>query len=186
MNVHYTTVQNEGDIRQILELQAANHPSAVSEDTLRREGFVTVQHEPEVLRRMNQMYPSVIAKDGDRVAGYCLVMLREFAVGVPLLHPMFEKLESLTWQGQALISSRWFVMGQVCIAEGYRGQGVFDGMYQKLKEHCREDFDFTVTQVAERNPRSLRAHYRVGFETVHIYPDEKAGELWHVIALNLK
>jgi L-amino acid N-acyltransferase YncA len=76
-------------------------------------------------------------------------------------------------------------MGQVCVAEGYRSMGIFDGMYLKLREHCRANFDFVVTQVAERNPRSLRAHYRVGFETVEIYPDEYAGEVWHVIALDL-
>lgn len=184
--IHYTTVQNENDVAAILKMQAANHPSAISEETLRSQGYVTVRHDPEVLQRMNQMYPSVLAKDGDQLAGYCLVMLREFAVEVPILLPMFEKLESLTWQGKSLQESSWFVMGQVCVAEGYRGQGVFDGMYQKLKAHCRNDFDFTVTQVAERNPRSLRAHYRVGFETVDIYPDAKAGETWHVIALNLK
>lgn len=186
MDIHYQTVQNEQDVQQILHLQELNHPSAITEETLRSQGFVTVRHSPEVLLRMNQMYPSVLAKDGDRLAGYCLVMLREFAVEVPILIPMFEKLESLQWQGQSLQESRWFVMGQVCVAEGYRGIGVFDGMYQKLKEHCRSDFDFTVTQVAERNPRSLRAHHRVGFETFHIYPDANAGETWHVIALNLK
>ncbi len=182
----YTTVQNDEQVRQILEIQARNHPNAISDETLRREGFVTVRHEPEVLRRMNQLYPSVIAVDGGQMAGYCLVMLREFAEGVPILLPMFEKLETLTWQGKSMLDSRWFVMGQVCVAEGYRGQGVFDGMYEKLKEHCRADFDFTVTQVAERNPRSLRAHYRVGFETVEIYPDAKAGEQWHVLAMGLK
>ncbi len=184
MSIHFTTVQTDRDVDQILELQALNHPTAISEATLKSQGFVTVRHQPNVLRRMNQLYPSVIARDGDQLAGYCLVMLREFAAEVPILLPMFEKLETLSWHGKSLQESRWFVMGQVCVAEGYRGQGVFDGMYRKLADHCRADFDFTVTQVAERNPRSLRAHHRVGFETFHIYPDQKAGETWHVIALD--
>ena len=44
-------------------------------------------------------------------------------------------------------------------------------------------FDFTVTEVAARNPRSLRAHARVGFRPLHLYSDATTGEEWHVIAL---
>jgi hypothetical protein len=46
-------------------------------------------------------------------------------------------------------------------------------------------FDFTVTEVAARNRRSLRAHARVGFQTLHVYPDATTGEEWDVIALDL-
>lgn len=185
MKVQYTTVHHEPEIQQILSLQALNHPVALSDTVIRREGFVTVRHAPDVLRQMNALYPSVIAMDGAKLAGYCLVMLRQFAEAVPELVPMFNRLESLSWKGKSLRESRWFVMGQVCVAAGYRGQGVFDGMYAKLKEHCRADFDFVITQVAARNTRSLRAHERVGFETVEIYPDAAAGETWHVIAMDL-
>jgi hypothetical protein len=45
-------------------------------------------------------------------------------------------------------------------------------------------FDFTVTEVAARNPRSLRAHARVGFQALHVYADASTGEEWHVIALD--
>lgn len=185
MAIRYTTVQHEQDVRQILELQAANLPSAISTETAHSQGFVTVRHEPEVLLRMNRAYPSVIAKDGERLAGYCLVMLREFGPEVPVLAPMFDLLDTLSWRGRPLRDGGWFVMGQVCVAEGYRGQGVFDGMYAKLREVCRADFDFVVTEIAERNTRSLRAHERVGFETFHVYPDATTGEVWYVVALDL-
>ncbi len=185
MDILYTTVQNAQDVRQILELQAANLQAVISPETARSQGFLTVRHEPDVLGRMNQAYPSVIAKDGDRLAGYCLVMPREFAPEVPILAPMFAMLEALLWRGRPLHAGGWFVMGQVCVAEAYRGQGVFDGMYAKLKKVCCAEFDFVVTEVAERNARSLRAHERVGFETFHVYPDPTTDEVWHVVALDL-
>jgi RimJ/RimL family protein N-acetyltransferase len=72
-------------------------------------------------------------------------------------------------------------MGQVCVAEGYRGRGVFDGMYQKMKEVCRADYDFVITEIAERNTRSIRAHERVGFEILHTFSDAVAGEDWRVV-----
>lgn len=186
MDIRYTTVQDAQDVGQILDLQAANHPSAISLETARSQGFVTVRHEPDVLLRMNRAYPSVIAKDGERLAGYCLVMPREFGPEVPVLAPMFDLLETLSWRGRPLRDGGWFVMGQVCVAEAYRGQGVFDGLYAKLREVCRTDFDFVVTEIAERNARSLRAHERVGFETIHVYPDATTGEVWHVVAMGLE
>jgi GNAT superfamily N-acetyltransferase len=75
-------------------------------------------------------------------------------------------------------------MGQICVASGYRGRGVFDGLYRAMADTYRDRFDFTVTEVAERNTRSLRAHARAGFETLHVYHDPTAGERWHVIALD--
>ncbi|MFN0015053.1 MAG: N-acetyltransferase family protein [Saprospiraceae bacterium] len=185
MSIRYTTVRIEQDVRQILDLQAANLASAISPETAREQGFVTVRHDPDVLLRMNQASPSVIAMDGEKMAGYCLVMPRSFAPEVPILTPMFAMLETLVWRGRPLRDGGWFVMGQVCVAEGYRGHGVFDGMYAHLKEVCRPAFDFVVTEIAERNTRSLRAHERVGFETFHIYPDASTGEVWHVVGMQL-
>ena len=37
---------------------------------------------------------------------------------------------------------------------------------------------------ASPNPRSLRAHARVGFQTLEIYADPDTGEGWNVIALD--
>jgi hypothetical protein len=76
-------------------------------------------------------------------------------------------------------------MGQVCVAREHRGKGVVDGLYRTLAERYRDRFDFTVTEVAARNTRSLRAHARAGFETLHVYPDATTGEEWHVVALDL-
>ena len=76
-------------------------------------------------------------------------------------------------------------MGQICIADGYRGTGIFDGLYRTMGETYGDRFDLTVTEVADRNGRSLRAHARVGFERLLTYPDATTGEQWHVIGLGL-
>ena len=180
----YTTVSSPDEVQQILALQKANHPSAISAEELADQGFVTVQHRPEVLQRMNNAYPSIIAKDGDRVAGYCLVMLRDFAPFVPELGPLFERLETLHWEGRSLKNEvPWFVMGQVCVDKPYRGMGAFDGMYQHLRTVCQRDFELVLTSVSERNPRSLRAHYRVGFQTINRFSDDVTHDSWHIVAL---
>ena len=173
-------------MRQIHALQAANLPTALTPTQQAAQGFVTVRHDMPVLERMNEVTPAVIAKERNRVVGYALVMPRDFASDVPILRPLFDVLESLTWRGMSLReNARWFLMGQICIADGYRGSGIFDRLYRTMAHHYRDRFDFTVTEVAARNPRSLRAHARVGFETLRVYADATTGEDWHVIALDL-
>jgi RimJ/RimL family protein N-acetyltransferase len=54
-----------------------------------------------------------------------------------------------------------------------------------MAETYGDRFDFTVTEVAARNTRSLKAHQRAGFQTLHVYFDAAAGEEWHVIVLDL-
>jgi GNAT superfamily N-acetyltransferase len=180
--VRFATVATAAEVRQIAALQAANLPSALTPEAIASQGFVTVRHDPAVLARMNAEAPGIVAKDGERVVGYALVMPREFAADVPILAPLFRMLDTLSWRGVPLRdSSRWFVMGQICIAEGYRGRGIFDGLYRTMAEAYRDRYDFTVTEVAARNTRSLRAHARAGFETLRRYTDPTTGEDWHVI-----
>lgn len=184
-HIQFTTVSNADEVRQIHELQAVNLPSVLTPDVMASQGFVTVRHDPAVLQRMNEAAPAIIAKDGDRVVAYALVMPREFASEVPILGPLFEMLDALSWRDALLRDqTRWFVMGQVCVAEGYRGLGIFDGLYRAMAEKYRDRYDFTVTEVAARNTRSLRAHTRAGFRTLKVYPDATTGEKWHVIVLD--
>jgi hypothetical protein len=180
-------VSSAVEVDEILALQAANLPAAVPAEVAASQGFVTVRHDPEVLRRMNEVAPAIVAKANGIVVAYALVMPREFAVAVPILRPLFATLSRLSWRGVPLRDNpRWFVMGQVCVAAGYRGLGVFDGLYRAMADAYRDRFDFTVTEVAARNTRSRRAHARAGFETLHVYPDATTGEEWHVMVLDFE
>lgn len=183
-SIHFSTVSSTAEVDQILALQAANLPTAVTSEVAASQGFVTVRHDRAVLQRMNEAAPGIVAKSNGNVVAYALVMPREFAADVPILRPLFAMLDTLSWRSVALRDNpRWFVMGQICVAEGYRGVGVFDGLYRAMADAYRHRFDFTVTEVAARNTRSLRAHARAGFETLHVYPDATTGEQWHVIVL---
>ncbi len=182
MPVEFTTVSTERQVEQILALQAVNHRDHVDAAVAARDGFTSVRHDPDVLRAMNRAYPSSIAVEGDVLAGYCLMMARDFRDRIPILQPMFDLLDGLAWRGRPLADDpRWFVMGQVCVAEAFRGAGVFDGLYHQLRRTYASRFDFTVTEISQRNARSIRAHRRVGFETLHSYLDPAAGEVWDVV-----
>jgi GNAT superfamily N-acetyltransferase len=177
-------VTRREELEQILQLQAANLRDHVSPEQAAREGFVTVAHTLDVLERMHALAPSIIAKEGERLAGYALVMPVEARPFVPLLEPMFQLLETLSWRGRPLREYRSYIMGQVCVAEAYRGQGVFDALYRQHRASYGARFDCTVTEVATRNTRSMRAHSRVGFEVIETYRD--AMDEWAVIVLGLR
>ncbi len=71
-------------------------------------------------------------------------------------------------------------MGQICIAKVYRGQGLFEQLYNYHKEIYQPQFDLFVTEISTRNHRSLRAHEKVGFKTIHTHRDNL--DEWRVVA----
>ena len=165
-----TLVESGRDLEQILVLQRRNRePTA--------DGFVTVPHTPEILQAMHALMPSLIVRDGaGGIAGYALAMAREAESMLPILAPMFARLDTL----DALRDRRWYVMGQVCVDEAWRGRGVFDALYAGHRASYGGAFDVLVTEIATRNGRSIRAHARVGFAEIDRYRD--ATDEWSVVA----
>ena len=125
-----------------------------------------------MLEQMHKAAPSIIIKNNDQVIAYALTMLHECRSMIPALVPMFDSMDKLEWKGKPLNEYPFYVMGQICIDKAYRGQGLFDKLYQKHKEVYSERFNILATEIATRNRRSLRAHERVGFKTINVYRDE--------------
>lgn len=161
----------EADLPQILALQARNLEPALADTS---DGFVTVVHTPEILARMHALMPSVVARHDGRVVAYALSMPKETRALLPILASFFTKLEEL------LPEERWYVMGQVCVERAHRGRGVFDALFGAHREHYAASHECLVTEIATRNVRSLRAHARVGFETIATYRDDV--DDWAVVA----
>jgi GNAT superfamily N-acetyltransferase len=185
-NITYTVAESPADLADILALQAINLPGEISREEALEQGFVSIQHEPALLSAMNAPHPHVIARGANgELAGYTLVMECRFRDKIPLLVPFFALLDGLHWGGRPLSDWRYFVMGQVCVAKGFRGQGVFAGLYQHLRRCMAPHYDLIITEISSRNTRSLRAHAKVGFETLHTYATSD-GEEWVVVLLPCK
>ncbi len=174
-----SAVQHRTELEQILELQRKNLPQALSEQELRSQGFVTLRHDLAALEQMHALAPSIVAHQGEALVGYALTMPRECRALMPVLVPMFEVFDRLDFRGRPLRDYRFYVMGQICIGKAHRGRGLFEQLYAKHRELYQPRFDFIITEVSVRNQRSLRAHEKVGFETVHTYRD--ATDEWAVV-----
>lgn len=159
------------ELEQILLLQKENLQQHIDDAEIKSQGFVTLQHDLKALQQMHDLAPTVIIKDDDKVVAYALTMLKECRQLTPKLEPMFALLDQLYWKDRLLTDHSFYVMGQVCIAKAYRGQGLFDELYSHHKKMYQSQFNLFITEIATRNLRSIRAHERVGFKTIHIHRD---------------
>ncbi|MEM7103418.1 MAG: GNAT family N-acetyltransferase [Bacteroidota bacterium] len=184
-DITYAPASSLKDFTGILDLQQKNLPEAISEEEAQKEGFLTCRHDEGLLARMNTPYPHIIALYEGQVVGYVLVMQKSFRASFPVIEPMFVQIEKVVFKGQPLDVYNYVILGQVCIDKSFRGMRIFDNLYKHYRESLASHFDYVITEVASRNLPSLKAHWRVGFETIHTYTDPR-GEDWEIViwALN--
>jgi hypothetical protein len=173
--LHYKRATTYAELEQIRALQIQNSISNITPEEKQQEGFVTVQHTVELLEQMNNACAHIIAKEGEDVVGFALVMLPEFRNEIEVLVSMFDRIDSLLPNPTSYV-----VMGQICVAKKYRKQGVFRGLYSFYKEQLQGQFDFLITDVAVINERSMQAHEAIGFKIIDTYEEDKV--VWNIIA----
>jgi len=175
--IRYKTASTNNELNQILALQQDNLPEAISEDEQISEGFVTVHHDFDLIKRMNDVCPHIIVKDNGNVVGYALCMHPRFGGEIEVLQPMFTELSKVIPDGE-----RFIVMGQICIEKGYRRQGVFRKLYETMLQEIQPQFKSIITEVDLKNNRSLQAHYAVGFKLLSRH--HSGGQDWALISLS--
>jgi GNAT superfamily N-acetyltransferase len=180
--LYATFVSTKKELEQIQNLNQQNLKHNLSEDEMLREGFVSWNYSLELLEKMHRLAPSIIVKDNDEVVGYALVTLKE----ARSFHDDFEKmiinLQPVIYEGKALISYHFYLMGQVCIHKNYRGKGVFPLLYQQHKISYSKEYELLVTEISTKNQRSLKAHEKIGFK--NIFTHREGVDEWHVVAWN--
>jgi len=178
--INITTSASTSDLEGIIALQKQNLRSNLSAAEIKEQGFVTVSHTLDDLEKMHLYEENIIAKDGDRIVAYVLGMTEQSKNDVPRLVEMYESFDHIQYKGNSIADYNYIVVGQVCVDKEYRGQGLFDSCYAAYKAHFKKKFDFAITEIASINLRSMRAHTRVGFNSIHIYTDATGVE-WHVV-----
>ncbi|MBC6366728.1 GNAT family N-acetyltransferase [Algoriphagus sp. AK58] len=172
------------DLQGILDLQWENHLSRVSDEVKQADGFVTVRHTPEQLLALQSIAPHVIALEEDQVVGYILAMTKASRDLIPVLVPMFDQFDQISYRDKKISDYEYMVVGQVCVAKDQRGKGLFDQMYEAYKNQFFSQFSFAITEIAKSNTRSLAAHRRVGFEVIHEF--EEVTQSWAIVAWDWK
>lgn len=176
----YTTSKSDEELAGILTLQKSNLPQNLLENDIKTQGFVTVSHSLEDLKKLNDYEEHLIIKDNQKVIGYLLAMTNKSRNDIPVLIPMFEIFDKISYKEKLISEYNYIVVGQVCIGKDYRGIGLFDKSYEAYKNFFKEKYDFAITEISINNKRSMNAHKRVGFIELHRYKDRNDLD-WSVV-----
>jgi GNAT superfamily N-acetyltransferase len=167
----------------ILELQKRNLYAAVSAEQQAQEGFVFAEHNFQLLKRMASYLPQVVALYDNKVVGYNLAMTSAMQDELESLTPMFKEFKRSSYRDKSLTEYKFVVGGQVCVDKGFRGQGLLSKLYHETRNQVHSQYQLCITEIAQRNLRSLQAHQKMGFEIIRTYRDEK--ELWDIVAWDM-
>ncbi len=176
--VYYKRAETDTELQQILELQRDNLPASISSEVKLDEGFVTVEHSFELLKRMNSRCQHFIAKEKENLVGYALCMHPDFGEEIDVLRSMFREIS------RNYTEEDYIVMGQVCIHKDFRRKGIFRNLYNEMLFGIQPTFHTIITEVDHENTRSLNAHYAIGFEHICTYRSDDHN--WALIKLSAK
>ncbi len=174
----YCRTTTDRELQEILRLQQKNLIAGLSMEEQKQEGFVTVAHSFDLLKKMGAVCPHIIAKVNEKVIGYTLCMHPRFAGEISLLEPMFREIDKVLPK-----HTKYMVMGQICIDKAYRNKGLFRMLYQKMVQALGTEFEAIVTEVDTNNLRSLKAHHAIGFE--HLKTHKSEGKTWELVVLKI-
>ena len=177
--IQYTLTSTKKDIHEILALQQKNLPQFISLKEQQKEGFVTVQHSFDILVKMHNAHPHIIAIHNTKIIGYALCMLKEFKNDIPILTPMFHEIEATIPSLDPAIN--YIVMGQICVAKNFRKKGVFRGLYTAMRQHIPPNYNAIITEVSLQNKHSSDAHKAIGFKVLKTYTSDS--QEWELILL---
>ena len=167
----FNLANDSSDLQGILDLQKANLKTELTAENIEKEGFVTVLHTYDELYQLNAIEKHTVAKVGETVVGYALAMTKKSKNDILVLAPMFDLFSSLVYKKKLVSQYNYIVVGQVCVAKNYRGQAVFDGLYENYKLHHQKNYAFAITEIAITKVRSRKAHQRIGFKEIHFFTD---------------
>ena len=177
--IYAAEVTTDDEIIQIHKMNQLYLRSNLSQQVQEEEGFVSWLYPVPLLQQMDNIAPSIIVKDDDKVIGYALVTPIEAGSFHHDLQTMIDNLETIDYKGKRLSAYSYYVMGQVCIDKDYRGKGIFSMLFQKHKEIYSDKYELLVTEISTKNLRSQKAHEKVGFTTIYTYTDTV--DEWNVV-----
>lgn len=178
--VQIKRVDTEEEIVGIKDLQMRNHKSILSQEEMSSQGFVTAEYSIDFLKKMNEAEPSVIAVDAQgQVVGYAIASPKSIMGYHSFLDELFIAADELNIQGIEGKNLNYILVGQLCVAKSHRGQGLVKAMYDYFRHILSPKYDCVITDVDIKNPRSLKAHLKAGYQIVET--KTYGGLSWNVV-----
>ncbi|MCZ2485028.1 GNAT family N-acetyltransferase [Aquirufa antheringensis] len=170
-------VKSQEEMKGVLALQQANLRNNITQEEAETQGFLMAEYDLDFLELLNQKSPGIIAKDGEKVVGYSLVALPETARQHPLLADLVQNIERCIFEGKPV--ENYAIVAQLCVSKEYRGQDLVQKLYGSFRDHYANRYTYCVTDVAQANHRSLKAHQKRGFQVIDTL--DYGGIGWNIV-----
>lgn len=146
------------DLDGVKALLKANHVDNLTE-AQRADGFVTTNMTDAQMQELSAMKTGItIASDSGKVVGFAFAAAWDYWKQWPFFVNMIGELPKYHYPGQELSTENSYQYGPVCVDRAYRGQGIFETLFQTSLEGMSDRFPVMVTFVNHKNPRSHAAH----------------------------
>jgi ribosomal protein S18 acetylase RimI-like enzyme len=175
--VEIKLVTNQAELEGVLALQQANLRKNISADEAESQGFLMAEYDLPFLELLHMTSPGIIAKDGEKVVGYSLVALPETARHHDLLADLVENIERCQFESKPI--ENYAIVAQLCVSKEYRGQDLVQKLYGGFRDHYANQYTYCITDVAQANQRSLKAHQKRGFHVIDTL--DYGGIGWNIV-----
>lgn len=149
---------NKEDIKDILKLLSENHVNNMSEED-KKNGFVTTNMtEEQMLKLIEKEKGITIAEEKDKVIAFAMAGSWTFWKEWPFFENMIRILPDYKFESEKLTVNNSYQYGPICVDKTYRGQGVFEKVFEYSLSTMKDKFPIMITFVNKINPRSYKAH----------------------------
>lgn len=158
----------ESDIIPILNIQSENLRENLT-PSQQKDGYLSIAFSDNEFRDFNNSICVVVAKEHNKVIGYCCVASAKFNAQFPILDQIVASLSSYSIPGtQDMPTERkTCIYGPVCISKSHRGAGVLKKILSYGLEIAKEiGYSFCFSFISSENARSISAHMKLPLNNV--------------------
>lgn len=147
------------DIPEILALQERNLVTRLSAIE-QQQGFVTTPFTaPQLVELIGESRLFVLA-NSRQLGGYMAAPSWDYLRPWPIFEQLLAELTPYALGGVPIRRENSFQYGPVCIAQEFRGGGLFARLFALMRQEMASRYAIGATFINQRNPRSFAAHTR--------------------------
>jgi len=154
------------DIQGILDLQSANLFSNMSE-TERTKGFVTTPFTVALIKEIIAQSGLFVAIDHKKVVAYVFAGNWNYFCHWDIFKYMITRFPNLKFNSKSITTENSFQYGPICIDVNYRGRGVINQIFEKMRLSMKDKYSISLTFINAENIPSTKAHTeKLGWEII--------------------
>jgi ribosomal protein S18 acetylase RimI-like enzyme len=88
-----------------------------------------------------------------------------------------ENIERCQFESKPI--ENYAIVAQLCVSKEYRGQDLVQKLYGGFRDHYANQYTYCITDVAQANQRSLKAHQKRGFQVIDTL--DYGGIGWNIV-----